>query len=256
MFTDNLVHNLTIKSASEREPLSDVTYAENFSSDELCLMYIKSGKAKLIADKTLYRVSSGCFVLSNTKIKYRFSKRHISSVIKLNFSGDFSHIPCGVYKCADKTDVEKILTLIIEEFLLRKTHSDKLLNAMTENLFVILSRAIEKETAVDKVISLLMLDIHKNYRTGKIDINKYAEMLDLSKDRVSVIFKNRFGHAPYQYQIMLRMQDATDLLLHTDLSIGEIAEKLRYKNQLYFSTAYKKQTGVSPSEMRKSDKSK
>ena len=84
--------------------------------------------------------------------------------------------------------------------------------------------------------------------------NKYAEMLDLSKDRVSVIFKNRFGHAPYQYQIMLKTQEATDLLLHTDLSIGEIAEKLGYKNQLYFSTAYRKQTGVAPTDMRKRKK--
>ena len=252
MFTDNDIHNITLTEASERDTLSDVTYVRKFSENEYFLMYIKSGKAKLITDKTLYRICSGCFVLcSNTNIKYRFSKRHDISVITLNFSGDTAHLPCGVYKCADKNSVERLLSLIMEEFLLKKSHSERLLSSMTESLFVVLSRAIEKETDVEKVITSLMLDIHKNYRTGKVDVNKYAEMLDLSKDRVSVIFKNRFGHAPYQYQIMLRMRDATDLLLHTDLSIGEIAEKLGYKNQLYFSTAYKKQAGVSPSEIRK-----
>ena len=255
MFTDNSIHNLILTDASEREILSDVTYVRNFSENKRFLLYIKSGKAKLIMDKTLYRISSGCFVLChNKKIKYRFSKRHKISVVMLSFSGDIAHFPCGVYKCADKTSVEKTLDLITEEFLLKKSHFEKMLSSLTENLFVTLSRAIEKETDTDKVVAALMLDIQKNYRTGKIDVNKYAEMLDLSKDRVSVIFKNRFGHAPYQYQIMLRMQDATDLLLHTDLSIGEIAEKLGYKNQLYFSTAYRKQMGVSPSEMRKSKK--
>ena len=219
-------------------------------------MYIKSGKAKLIVDKTLYKVSSGCFVLcSNTSLKYRFSKRHDVSVIMLNFSGSSSPLPCGVYKCADKSNVERLLGFITEEFLLKKPHSEKLLSSLSESLFVILSRAIEKETYIDKVINELMLDINKNYLSCKIDVNKYAEILDLSKDRLSSIFKNRFGCPPYQYQIMLRMQDATDLLMHTDLSIGEIAEKLGYKNQLYFSTAYKKQTGVSPSEMRKNHNS-
>lgn len=252
MFTDNSLHNLTLKDASEREILSDVTYERNFSENEYFLMYIKSGKANLIIDKILYKVSSGCFVLcSNANLKYRFSKRHPVSVLTLSFSGYTDHLPCGVYKCADKISAERFIDLIKEEFLLKKVHSEKLLYSLTESLFVILSRAIEKESDVDKVIDALMLDIHKNYRTGKIDVNKYAESLDLSKDRVSVIFKERFGYAPYQYQIMLKMQDATDLLLHTDLSIGEISEKLGYKNQLYFSTAYRKQVGISPSEMRK-----
>ena len=252
MFTDNTLHNLKLNDASEREILSDVTYVRNFGENEYFLLYVKSGKAKLIMDKTLYRISSGCFILCYDKeIKYRFSKRHESSVVMLTFVGGNTHFPCGVYKCADKTSVEKTLNLITEEFLLKKSHFEKLLSSLTENLFVTLSRAIEKETDVNRVISALMLDIQKNYRAGKIDVNKYAEMLDLSKDRVSVIFKNRFGHAPYRYQIMLKMQDATDLLLHTDLSIGEIAEKLGFQNQLYFSTSYKKQVGVSPSEMRK-----
>ncbi len=257
MFTDNFTHNLILTDASERDILSDVTYARNFSESEYFLMYIKSGKAKLIMDKTLYRISSGCFVFcNNTNVKYRFSKRHEVSSVILSFSGRNARFPCGVYKCADKASVEKMLNLITEEFLLKKAHSEMLVSALTESLFVTLSRAIEKEPDVDKIISSLMLDIQKNYLTDKINVNKYAESLGLSKDRVSVIFKTRFGHAPYQYQIMLKMQDATDLLLHTDLSIGEIAEKLGYKNQLYFSTAYRKQTGVSPSEMRKSDKSK
>ena len=252
MFTDNSLHNLTLTNASERMFLSDVTYVQNFTENEYFLMYIKSGKAKLIMDKKLYNISPGCFVLCNSKsVKYRFSKRHKISVFTLSFSGYTSFFRCGVYKCADKNSVEKMLEIIKAEFILNKKYNKHLLSSLSESLFVILSRAIEKETDVDKIINELMLDLHRNYQSEKVNVNKYAEKLDLSKDRVSSIFKERFGHPPYQYQIMLRMQDATDLLIHTDLSIGEIAEKLGYKNQLYFSTAYKKQYGVTPSEMRK-----
>ena len=51
MFTDNLLHNLTLKDASEREILSDVTYERNFSENEYFLMYVKSGKANLVINK-------------------------------------------------------------------------------------------------------------------------------------------------------------------------------------------------------------
>lgn len=255
MFTDKSLHNLTLENASERVILSDVTYVRNFSENEYFLMYIKRGKAKLILEKTLYTVSSGYFVLcNNTDLKYRFSKRHQSSVFTLSFSGFSAFFRCGVYKCADCSSVEKLLGFITSEFILNKKYNGHLLSSLTESLFVILSRAIEKETDVDKTVNELMLDIHRNYRSRKIDISNYAETLGLSKDRLASIFKSRFGYPPYQYQIMLKLNDATDLLLHTDLPICEIAELSGYKNQLYFSTAYKKHVGTAPTDMRKKNR--
>ena len=101
------------------------------------------------------------------------------------------------------------------------------------------------------MLKALVKDIHQNFLHDKTDIESYAEKLDISKDRLSVIFKKKYGLPPYKYQLKLKMDYATDLLMHTDLPIGEIADKLGFQNQLYFSTAYKKQVGVSPSEMRK-----
>ncbi len=251
MFTDNL----TLKHASERELLSDVTYTQNFTEDEYFIMYIKSGKAQLILNKTLYKISGGCFVLCRgAGIRYRFSKRFPAKVYTVSFSGENNILPAGVYRCADKSSAEKALDTITTEFILKKKNCNEMLSALTENLLVILSRSIEKETDVDKAIDALAKDIHQNYLTDKIDVGKYAKQVNLSKDRLSVIFKKHFGLAPYKYQLMLKMNDATDLLLQTDLPIGKIAEKLGFSTQLYFSSAYKKQIGMTPSEMRKNRK--
>lgn len=252
MFTDNSIHNLTLKDASEREILSDVTYVRNFPENNYFLMYIKSGKAKLIMDKTLYRISSGCFVLCHNKeIKYRFSKRHPAKIFELSFSKIPDILPLGVYRCADKTAVENALSEITEEFIVQNKYFEEKLSLLSQNLFITLSRSIEKESDRDKVLKALVKDIHQNFLYDKTDVESYAEKLGISKDRLSVIFKKKYGLPPYKYQLMLKMDYATDLLLHTDLSIGEIAEKLGFQNQLYFSTSYKKQVGVSPSEMRK-----
>ena len=257
MFTDNSLHNLTLKDASEREILSDVTYERNFSENEYFLMYVKSGKANLVINKILYKVSSGFFVLcSNANLKYRFSKRHPAKVFELSFSKIPDTLPLGVYRCADKTAVENALSEITEEFIVQNKYSEKKLSLLSQNLFITLSRSIEKETDRDKVLKTLVKDIHQNFLQDKIYIESYAEKLDISKDRLSVIFKKKYGLPPYKYQLMLKMDYATDLLMHTDLSIGEISDKLGFQNQLYFSTAYKKQVGVTPSEMRKRNKSK
>ena len=247
MFTDNL----TLKNASEREFLSDVAYTQNIPSNEYFIMYLKSGKAQIILNKTLYKISGGCFVICNNSIRFRFSKKFPAKVYTVSFSGENDLLPAGVYRCADKTSVEKVFDTITEEFILKKKSREKMLSILTETLLITLSRSIEKEKDVDKAINALVKDIHANYLSGKIDVEKYANQVNLSKDRLSVIFKKRFGAAPYQYQIMLRMQDATDLILQTDLPIGKISEKLGFSNQLYFSTAYKKQVGITPSEMRK-----
>ena len=248
MFTDNLILNHT----SEMEMLSDVTYTQDFSADENFILYIKSGKAQLVMDKTTYKISDGCFVLCrDTNIRYRFSKKLPAKVVTVSFHGKNDILPTGVYRCADKISVEDALDRITDEFILKKKNCDKMLSSLSARLLVTLSRSIEKETDVERVIDALVREIHQNYLTDKIDVEKYAKQVDLSKDRLSVIFKKRFGLAPYKYQLMLKMNDATDLLLHTDLSIGEIAEKLRFSNQLYFSSSYKKQIGLSPSEMRK-----
>ena len=248
MFTDNL----TLKDASEREILSDVTYMYKIPDDEYRLIYVKEGKLKVFIDKIFYKISGGYFILcSGAFLKYRFSKRHPARIFELSFTEIPDILSLGVYRCADRVSVENALSEISCEFITKEKLFEEKLRLLSHNLFITLSRSIEKETDRDKALKELVKDIHLNFLHDKTTIESYAESLGISKDRLSVIFKKRYGLPPYKYQLKLKMDYATNLLLHTDLSIGEISEKLGFNNQLYFSTAYKNQVGVSPSEMRK-----
>ena len=52
---------------------------------------------------------------------------------------------------------------------------------------------------------------------------------------------------PRQYQNMLRMERAVELLTQSELNIEQIANKLQYCNAFEFSKQFKKFQGISPS---------
>ena len=51
---------------------------------------------------------------------------------------------------------------------------------------------------------------------------------------------------------MVRMEKARELLQNTELRINEIGEQIGISNPNYFSAQYKKRTGQSPNEFRRS----
>lgn len=85
----------------------------------------------------------------------------------------------------------------------------------------------------------------------KADLDAVAEELHMSKSNVIRIYKKRFGITPHQYLLSLKIDTAKLLLRTTSASVREIAEKLCICDEHYFSTLFRKHTGVSPNQYRK-----
>ena len=86
----------------------------------------------------------------------------------------------------------------------------------------------------------------------KIDVDDLAARVYLSHTGLIWKFKRQVGVSPLQYLIELRMQRAKELLLTGTLSVSEIAERCGYPNAYYFTNAFRKHTGKSPTAFRKS----
>jgi two-component system response regulator YesN len=90
--------------------------------------------------------------------------------------------------------------------------------------------------------------IHENY-TREITLAELAEKVFISRNYLSLIFKNATGETINNYIIRVRMEKAKGLLLKGTLKIYEIAESVGYKNIPYFSTTFKKHFGITPVEL-------
>lgn len=84
-----------------------------------------------------------------------------------------------------------------------------------------------------------------------LTIGELAQAAGLSRDALSKSFRKDFG-IPLKTFLQRRLVDhASEMLLYTDMRIGEIALKLNFNDEYYFSRFFKKHTGSSPSVFRK-----
>jgi AraC-like DNA-binding protein len=82
-------------------------------------------------------------------------------------------------------------------------------------------------------------------------LEAYAKRAGFSVPYFSEVFRNHCGVSPIHYFAGLRIRRACELITHTDLQMGQIAQELGFEDRFYFSRLFKKQTGMSPSDYRK-----
>jgi AraC family transcriptional regulator len=59
-----------------------------------------------------------------------------------------------------------------------------------------------------------------------------------------------YSMSPRRYLSEYKLKKAKELLLHTNLSIEEIAEQLYFSSSFHFSKQFRRWTGVSPTHFR------
>lgn len=92
------------------------------------------------------------------------------------------------------------------------------------------------------------LDQHYNQ---KYDIDALSKLIYKCPSQTIRIFKKYYRITPYAYYSARRLEEASELLKNTDLTVKEIAFSLGFADEHYFSAAFKQQTGFNPSEFRK-----
>lgn len=86
-------------------------------------------------------------------------------------------------------------------------------------------------------------------------INEIAKEMKISRSYADKLFQKHFGMSPQKYRIQYRLSQAEYYLTHTSLSLKEIAAKLGYSNQLYFSNDFRNQRALSPKMFRNNRRS-
>ncbi|GMK39966.1 hypothetical protein PCCS19_30210 [Paenibacillus sp. CCS19] len=111
--------------------------------------------------------------------------------------------------------------------------------------------AVYRDMTLSPLVRRAKQYLLEHYGDTEMTLESMAEALGASPVYVSRLLKQELGMTFVGYLTQLRMKKAVQLLSGTDLSINEIAERVGYDTQHYFSTAFKKVNGVSPNQYRK-----
>ena len=82
-------------------------------------------------------------------------------------------------------------------------------------------------------------------------LGELSERFSVSKNHLTILFKQKFGMTPVQYLKKLRIEEAQSLLRESDRSVSDIASLTGFVNATYFARVYKQCTGHTPTEEAK-----
>lgn len=109
------------------------------------------------------------------------------------------------------------------------------------------SRTIAKDSIVELICDYMQDHIGEN-----LSLEGLCSHFFIGKSQLSSMFRERTGDSPMMYYANLKILEAKKLLREDDLSVSQITDALGYSGIHNFSRAFKKATGFSPTEYKKS----
>lgn len=163
--------------------------------------------------------------------------------------GKYGGIPGGM-------DVEQTYSLIdtyIQEC--EKLHSIDAIKNLQYNMLIDFTNRVSQvrtPTGTSNEIHLCTqyISLHLNEH---ISIDDIASHMQKSRSYLTTKFRKETGMSINEYITNARMEEAKNLLRHTNKPIAEISEYLCFSTQPYFSNVFKKHFGITPMEYRNSE---
>ncbi|MBP2112097.1 response regulator [Paenibacillus silagei] len=118
---------------------------------------------------------------------------------------------------------------------------------LSELLYV--KRQRQKRKLIDEIMNYVEENLEK-----KITLKEVAAHFDFTPNYLGFLFKEEYGVPFSEYVNERKTGRVFELLSDPTLKIYEIAERMGYKNIIYFNRQFKQITGMTPGEYRKKQK--
>lgn len=258
--------NTTTIEAKDEEWLSQ-TFAQPF----LLITQITNGSIIIETDTGHYTIESGQALIIPPQIKYKvklLGTHFVTHWLNLNYTlFEYFHL-------FDNIEVPYVTTVSIGNQIGRlQSEITSLLNIQhaQTNVSLIAMTQVKKHllSLLELVLSIphfnvasfkdtsryqrfqSVLSYIENHLADKIKISQLAELMYISTSYFYREFKESFQMSPMHYVHQQRLKKAQYLLATTDLTIGEIANRVGYNNAYPFIRFFKSMNGCSPGTYKK-----
>lgn len=110
---------------------------------------------------------------------------------------------------------------------------------------------LNRKASYTPIVLLSQKHIETYYYKEDLSLQNLADTVQISPTYLSRLLKNEIGVSFIEYLIQVRVEKAIQIMSDPTVKLYEVAQRVGYNNQHYFSTAFKKVVGLSPAEYRK-----
>ena len=246
---------------------SKITSRNEFQMLEGCqpthaLFYLKEGEFELEIGGVSQKIKAGDCVVLPDYVEFHRSVLNPIVFVYVKFAcvleSEFNfELPYGKVEFKDKkrfyssiSNFEALLNVDNSFAVSYRNHllTDILLQIYFESNPI--ENPLTQTTCRDRLV-LSAVEYIDNHISQKITVGDICRSLGTNASTLSFKFRNCFSMSVGQYIIGKRIKKAVHLLCGTTYAISEIAFRCGFENVYYFSNTFKKHTGFSPSEYRK-----
>lgn len=96
------------------------------------------------------------------------------------------------------------------------------------------------------------MDLMNVFFSSNLSIEDMCRTVHVTPFHFIRLFKEKTGMTPHEYLLNVRINNAMDIIKKYEYPISEVAKMCGFVNAGHFSSVFKRMTGISPSEFRKS----
>lgn len=239
-------------------PMADGHYAVACRADT-GLIYVRHGRARYCTDGGTFEVGTDDVFCLSRHAQYEFDVRNGYDVLYVNF--DLVE-PDGLFGCG--AAMRGARSKCFDEFRrLRVAYARHdattplACRVLLDRILQALVREQQTQYAPSsrfRPVQQAMTFMEQHCADSALGMETVASAVGVSDGQLRRLFQELYRLSPGQYLHNLRISRAQELLTETDMTVGEVAAACGFSTLYYFSDAFHRATGASPSDYRRANR--
>lgn len=156
---------------------------------------------------------------------------------------------CRHLKLFNADYLKNRFSLLTQHWLRKSSYYETLCHSILLEMLAVVNAEADARQFPAAPMNLVMQiqDYIVNHYRERMTVADLAEQVERTPNYISTVFRQVTGQTITEYIQQIRINAARDLLINSQMTIGEISEYLGFCEQSHFNKVFKKVTGVPPS---------
>lgn len=146
---------------------------------------------------------------------------------------------------------QKAIEYGVFRYILKPINKNQLKETLIEAINILGEKADESDDKLNPLTKRILTEVNNNYSNCEYSLLDLAKSVGFSESYISKTLKKDIGMTFNEYLTSIRIEMAKKILMTEGklTTVNEVAKRVGYSNQHYFSQVFKKHIGSTPSEI-------